>query len=242
MSLARYLSKLGALLNSSGQVLAGGHADASITRAKMAGATLGNWSGELGYSSNATIGAAQSGQVIRMDAPGGTVTINVSGLTTGDRFYFVGNGGNTTVVRSDGGNFYSYGALTASSIYIGSGDGCAMYWNGSSMIVENHSINVKYSQAFGYSLGDSGYQRLPSGLIIQWGRFTQNNVTDLAVTFPVAYPSNVGYVTVAMNTRVAGADQYLNGVIAYGVGLTGFTSQNRVDSNGNTFRWLSVGY
>lgn len=242
MSLARYLSKLGALLNSSGQVLAGGHADASITRAKMAAGTLGNIAGHAGIGVNTTLTSADAGKVFSVYNAGLAIQIDTSGLTVGDRFMFIGNGGGATLTRTDGGNFYSLGAFTGTSIAFTTGQGVSFYWDGNGLIVENFGLNLKYSVNFGYSLGDSGFQRLPSGLIIQWGRLVTNNVTDTAVTFPVAYPSNVGFVTVAMNTRVGGADQYLNGAIAYGVANNGFTLQNRVDSNGNTFRWLAVGY
>lgn len=40
MSIARYLSKLGALLNSNGQVLAAGHADDSVTTTKILNANV----------------------------------------------------------------------------------------------------------------------------------------------------------------------------------------------------------
>lgn len=44
MSIARYISKLGTLLNSNGQVLAAGHADGSVTAAKLAsGAARSNF-------------------------------------------------------------------------------------------------------------------------------------------------------------------------------------------------------
>lgn len=42
MSIARYISKLGSLLNSNGQVLTAGVADASVTQAKLAANVAGN--------------------------------------------------------------------------------------------------------------------------------------------------------------------------------------------------------
>lgn len=60
MSLARYLSKLGALLNSSGQVLAAGHADASVTQAKLAANVAGNGPAFNAYNSG-TLQSVSSG-------------------------------------------------------------------------------------------------------------------------------------------------------------------------------------
>lgn len=41
------------------------------------------------------------------------------------------------------------------------------------------------------SLGNNGYQRLPSGLIIQWGRFTLPSAAGQNITFPITFPNNV---------------------------------------------------
>lgn len=39
------------------------------------------------------------------------------------------------------------------------------------------------------SLGLSGYQKLPGGLILQWGVVTSNAMGDVAITFPIAFPT-----------------------------------------------------
>jgi hypothetical protein len=42
------------------------------------------------------------------------------------------------------------------------------------------------------SLTTNGYQKLPSGLIIQWGSWTSSGTAGnpIAVTFPIAFPNN----------------------------------------------------
>lgn len=37
--------------------------------------------------------------------------------------------------------------------------------------------------------GASGYQKLPSGLILQWGSITTNTSSDAVFTFPIAFPN-----------------------------------------------------
>lgn len=59
----------------------------------------------------------------------------------------------------------------------------------------------KFVEAFkgsALSLYANGYQRLPSGLIVQWGA-NIFNTTETAVTFPIAFP-NEGFCVLASNS------------------------------------------
>ncbi len=82
----------------------------------------------------------------------------------------------------------------------------------------------------GQSLATNGWQRLPSGLIIQWGRLAVTG-GNVAATFPVAFP-NACYVVVGSNST-EGQD----GVTAY-VGwadvwsVTGFAARGRFINSG----------
>lgn len=57
-------------------------------------------------------------------------------------------------------------------------------------------------QGSNQSLAASGYQKLPGGVIIQWGTFTVNG-TGVAVTLPVTFPSLCSYAAAGSNTAVA---------------------------------------
>lgn len=48
-----------------------------------------------------------------------------------------------------------------------------------------------YQSNFGSSLAANGYQKLPSGLIIQWGEVSQSSGTEgsTSITFPIAFPN-----------------------------------------------------
>lgn len=48
-----------------------------------------------------------------------------------------------------------------------------------------------FSQEFGASLATNGYQKLPSGLIIQWGQLTSHATpgSPVAITYPIAFPN-----------------------------------------------------
>lgn len=76
------------------------------------------------------------------------------------------------------------------------------------------------SDRFVASLAASGYQKLPSGLIIQWGGIPSININSLAsVTYPIAFPN--AFLSIAC---VGGADQAGSGAIA-GVSSTGTGNQ-----------------
>lgn len=44
-------------------------------------------------------------------------------------------------------------------------------------------------------LGSSGYQKLPGGLILQWGNIVTSSSNDLTFTFPIAFPNGCRAVT-----------------------------------------------
>lgn len=47
-----------------------------------------------------------------------------------------------------------------------------------------------FSQEFSVSLAGSGYQKLPSGLIVQWGAVSTSASADVTLTFPIAFPTS----------------------------------------------------
>lgn len=92
------------------------------------------------------------------------------------------------------------------------------------------------------SLTTSGYQKLPGGLIIQWGTLTVANGSQ---TFPVAFPNAVLALAGVNCNYGPSAGLVVPG--ASGVTLTGFSGSLR-DQSGVFFggttdmRWLAVGY
>jgi hypothetical protein len=86
---------------------------------------------------------------------------------------------------------------------------------------------------FTSSLAANGYQKLPSGLIIQWG-----NTTTLTTTFPISFPTSclrvVPQVT-GYNSTSAYAAQY---VFLASKTTTGFT----LGSSGLGVDWIAIGY
>jgi hypothetical protein len=109
--------------------------------------------------------------------------------------------------------------------------------------------NTAWVQAlFGASLTGNGFQKLSSGLIIQWGQCSPSN-GSFAVTFPTPFP-NAGLAAVA---NELGASAWTNANVSvygvYGLVKTGMGirmanwngSAFSVNQAGNAF-WIAIGY
>lgn len=94
-------------------------------------------------------------------------------------------------------------------------------------------------QGSNQSLAASGYQKLPGGLIIQWGTFSlaAAAASTQAITFPIAFPTALIHPSVSVN----GAADDMIGTTTRS--LTGMTlSKGANDITGRTGFWQAIGY
>lgn len=90
---------------------------------------------------------------------------------------------------------------------------------------------------FTASKGTNGYQKLPSGLILQWGTKTSIPATSSAgVTFPLQFPSSV-YCIMATRKNSAYSAQ---GVVVYPDNVAQFTIYNSSSSSADAY-WVAIG-
>ncbi len=100
---------------------------------------------------------------------------------------------------------------------------------------------VNYGQ-FGASLTASGYQKLPGGLIIQWGTYNRTTAAGtnefVPLNYPIPFPNNVFSIAVTTGTSLTtayyGADLYDNSSFKMGV----------VESSNNmsvSIKWIAIG-
>ncbi len=94
------------------------------------------------------------------------------------------------------------------------------------------------SSSFASSLSINGYQKLPSGLIIQWGQ-TSNSGAELHWTYPISFPSAA--VSVVCNMR---KDNGSTAVITIGTTYaSGSSLLDGVNATGtNSYNWIAIGY
>jgi hypothetical protein len=107
----------------------------------------------------------------------------------------------------------------------------------STPIINNFNITWE-GAGFAASIMTSGYQKLPSGLIMQWGVSPSIYFAGGALTFPIAFPNSVFQVT----ANAEGGSQ--GGAVAICLGSFTNTSVTAYH-NGNgsvNVRWIAIGY
>ncbi|MFV0929318.1 phage tail protein [Pseudomonas jessenii] len=97
---------------------------------------------------------------------------------------------------------------------------------------------LKYSAQFAFSNAAQGYQKLPSGLIIQWGDTAPAVAGDLVHTLPIAFPTSFRKVVISQG-YTAGSNSV--GYASAGVASAG-TFVWRGNIVGNACQYLAIGY
>lgn len=109
----------------------------------------------------------------------------------------------------------------------------------------------KLADAFGganQSLGANGYQMLPGGLIIQWGRASASGVNVSTIPYPIAFP-NAALVVVATDisssplyddAEVWGINTHLRNASSFEVVMKHINATS--STAGNMFNFIAVGY
>lgn len=97
----------------------------------------------------------------------------------------------------------------------------------------------KFADEFGASFGESGWQKLSSGLIIQWGVTASIGAVTVNVTFPLAFPTACVF-SMATGTVARAATGEANSTISYK------SKEYMTISSGNGItqphNWIAIGY
>lgn len=155
---------------------------------------LGNSQGTVSINANATLTAADAGKIITCYGTAGfTVTLPpLSSVWEGGTFIFRNDiSGGAVTINRQGTDTIAIAGGSYTTHTIGVGEFCFVQKSANGWRLLGSST-LKNEAQFGSSLAASGYQKLPSGLIVQWGSntFTSNGVNNQAVTFPIAFPNS----------------------------------------------------
>ncbi|KVP87686.1 hypothetical protein WJ96_01615 [Burkholderia ubonensis] len=157
-------------------------------------ASLGSVRGSYTTATSGTLGAAQAGMQVYVLVPGTTQTINFAELKDGVRMTVYANytaAGPTTLAINGSAKFVAVTRMTDPTITLNPGEAISLVVDASNINIEVTTANLRYSAAFGASLSPNGYQKLPSGLIIQWISSisgTTDGGGNYVAALPIAYP------------------------------------------------------
>jgi hypothetical protein len=139
---------------------------------------------------------------------------SAASVPAGGRIEFMYVGSATMpVVRAGTDTINVNNSAPGTSLTLGNGDTLTLESNGVNGWYAVHgSVQLGSSAAFGSSLAAAGYQKLPSGLVIQWGSFTASSSVGaaVAVTFTLAFPGSNWqvFLTPALSSTATSAAWY----------------------------------
>jgi hypothetical protein len=207
-------------------------------------ANAGQVAGVNGISGTTTLTAANAGLYNSCFGTPGTISLPVANTCPiGSLFYFHAVTSFTIATQGTDKILTNSTNTTLTSLSMLDGDTLILECDGAGTFKTlAGSVPLKYSAQFGASLASSGYQKLPSGLIIQWGTAVTSGSGTVTATLPIAFPN--------ANLRTVG--MYQSGslsVVIVNVGTTGTTYSNFWACNGSgaavsgvTISYIAIGY
>lgn len=203
---------------------------------------LGNRASLQVYSGTQAITLSDVGKQLSFSGAAGSATWTlpaVSAVTPGSVVYVKHSnpGAFILTLQRAGADVIQTGSSSINSFAMLAGDTATLVSSGGAWLLVGGSASLPYaSGAFGSSLATSGYQRLPSGAILQWGIANIGSRTTGVVTLPIAFPNAM---------RMVVASPYQNNALADGwAGYPISASQFGINNYNLTaldFGWTAVG-
>lgn len=167
------------------------------------------------------LNASHCGKLIDLaSAYSGALTLPpATGLVDGAVIHiWSGSNSSVSVQRSGTDVIYLNNGTTVNSITLQSGDALVLTrFGASAWVAIGGSAQLGSSGVFGANLATNGYQKLPSGLIIQWGNQVVTNV-QTSYSYPIAFPNaslkviltdgDAAAATITFGANVVSASQY----------------------------------
>lgn len=211
--------------------------DSSIATTEFVQRALGSMRGIGVILNGQSISAAHIGKILQPDE-GAAFTFpkpSAIGVVSGASFVVAMVSRNAATMQAGAGSGFYLDIASADSISLGGGQCLRLTAWGDYWLVEGH---LKSDRSFGALLGASGYQKLPSGLIIQWGT-TSHTGDGINWTYPIAFPNAVLSVFANMKTDNGCATAQVLGVAS----ASGSSMLSGVNTAGtHSYNWLAVGY
>jgi len=221
--------------------------DASLATTAFVQRALGNCAGIHPVVGATTLPNTVAGKAVLLGGGAGYITILplVSSVPLGTMIHVASQGSGVMTIARQGADIIYVGSASYTenlitgvgfSTYVASSAGVWTVISGVLPLQLGGTAGI-----FGASLAASGYQKLPSGLIIQWGSGSGNGSTPNTITFPIAFTIGV-FAIAATPASNAANDRTLS---TGGVSLTSFQLGIRIAAGGyaaDAFGWIAIGY
>lgn len=210
-------------------------ADDSLATTEFVQRAAGSLAGYVAYAVSTVLTAADVGKYVYASAPVMTLTLpDAALLPAGSRLYIQAAANTACTVKSINGNLTGPNGNTSGSPNLVLGNGTASEFIASGvgwLAVGGSAIAV---------LAASGYQRMPGGLIIQWGFGSAGAAgTSFVNTYPVAFTKAV-YSVVSQHI---GSEPTVNIIAdyAFNASLTQIGLRSSYANNNVAVSWIAVG-
>ena len=206
---------------------------------------LGNRSNFRGVSTSVTLTAADAGAAIFAQG-GAAITITLPLLSTvpvGASVEVTSQSLFAVTVSRQGADFISVNNALNNTTSTAIGNGDSAYFvklSTTAWIQVSGSAQLGNAASFGSSKASNGYQKLPGGVIIQWGSGTPVSAGVITVNYPIAFPN--GVFLVAPSPSGGNNTANASGITLSSVTLTMFQASNAAALNGSAVYYIAIGY
>ena len=230
--------------------------DTSVATTAFVKKNAGQMAGFRDISVNTTLAASDAGKFIVSNVGTGFVNVAlpaVSSVPIGSMFVIAHASSTMSgfAVGVSGADLLNLNGLSDNVVPypMAAGESIVVISTGSAwkIVSGNGASFLKGGGGFGSSLAASGYQKLPSGLIVQWGSLTATSTTTSTTsnaTLPVAFP-NAGLSAVATrSTDVNNSATPItaDAVVSISTTQIGIAHARSSGSIANTWRFFAIGY
>lgn len=221
--------------------------DTSLATTEHVQRALGSMAASTAISSATTLTAAHVGRVLQVSSAGPyAVTLPLANsVPDGAAITLVSSASGLITIQRQGTDLiYPNMGTGVQSFTLSTGDTATLVRvNGVWGLVGGSAAMRKSAGDFGAVTDRPGYQRLPSGLIVQWGVTDSiSSGVNLAVSLPIAFPT--AFLIAHTTVGNLGAD-IATGRVAIGQIRAGSTTSitiRNLSSEAHQFYWIALGY
>ncbi|HDR9024824.1 TPA: hypothetical protein QDB09_005431 [Burkholderia vietnamiensis] len=208
---------------------------------------LGNMQtgGRIQSAANAAFSASQAGGSFTLEVCSTTYALPaLSTVQPGATFEFLATVNAATVSTVGADKMMTGSMVSASTCMLNHGDTAKFVSDGTYWVLVGGSAALRLSLGdFANSITNNGYQKLPNGLILQWGVIGTSGSGDVQIIFPIGYTTACYSVVASPNSNLAnGTFDSPNGITVSGFWLGGYqcTTSPPIRSSHES-RWMAIG-